>query len=195
MLLAWAACLGAAGCGDSTAPLSDPAAAKVDQRLLGVWRIKAEDGSVTYCHVGQAGEKLPGAMRIATVTHREDRIEPPTLLLAFVSRLGDKTYLNVADGKPERAERVAAEGWKTVDAYFILRYEMADDKLTIWTMDAGAKRQAVEGGKIKGTTERRQALLTDTTENLARFVAAAGDGLFRPEPARLERLEPARRVP
>ena len=56
------------------------------------------------------------------------------------------------------------------------------------------KKRAVEAGKIKGVIEKDQdgnprASFTDTTENLAKFVAEAGDGLFSTDMLRLERVK------
>ena len=63
-----------------------------------------------------------------------------------------------------------------------------------WGMDGDAKRQAIEGGKIKGVIEEREhhgsrIAFTDTTEDVARFVAGAGDGLFSKDVLRLERVK------
>jgi hypothetical protein len=68
------------------------------------------------------------------------------------------------------------------------------DALLLWGMDGDAKRQAIEGGKIKGVIEEREhhgsrVEFTDTTENVARFVAGAGDGLFSKDVLRLERVK------
>jgi hypothetical protein len=70
-----------------------------------------------------------------------------------------------------------------------LRYQVDGDKLSIWFMDANARKQAINDGKIKGVVEQNKSKFTDTTENLARFVAEAGDGLFSKKPLRLERVE------
>ncbi len=40
-------------------------------------------------------------------------------------------------------------------------------------MDADQKEEAIKSGKIKGTIEGDKVQITDSTENLARFVAAA----------------------
>ena len=62
-------------------------------------------------------------------------------------------------------------------------------------MDTNVKERAIKSGKIKGLVEENKntwitaVRFTDTPENLARFVAAAGDSLFVKEPLRLEKVE------
>ena len=66
--------------------------------------------------------------------------------------------------------------------------------LTIQLIDQEAKKRAVEAGKIKGMSEKdrdgnTRVHFTDTTENLAKFVAEAGDDLFSKDMLRLERVK------
>jgi acylphosphatase len=81
-----------------------------------------------------------------------------------------------------------------VDAYLILRYEIKGDVLTLHVMDGDARKRAIEAGKVKGVVEKDphgniRAYFTDTSENLARFVASAGDDLFVKDALRLERVK------
>jgi hypothetical protein len=55
-------------------------------------------------------------------------------------------------------------------------------------------RLAASGARFKGLIEAQKnrpetIVITDTTENLARFIADAGDGLFSKEVVRLERVK------
>jgi hypothetical protein len=192
------ACLLWAGC-DSKSPLSEPSQSKPDPRLAGVWRVKADDGSVTYDHVGQAGNKLPeSVMLVVSVEHKKQgRLRNPALMLMFPTVLGNTAYLNVGLGlSPEQIEQLEQNGWKTgtVELYSILKYRVEGDTLLLWQMAEDAKKQAIISGKIKGQVPGKDekggmSCFTDTTENLARFVAAAGDSLFEKEPKRLERVK------
>jgi len=183
-----------AGCDGSKTPVSNPEDAKPDARLAGVWRFRGEDGQVSYHHIGQASEKLPAAtLRVVSITHKEGRVEPPSEALMFPTSLGGNTYLNVIRGKEEQAKALEEKGWKAVDSYFICKYQVDGDKLLIWFMDRDAKKRAIETGRIKGVIEKRKfattVKFTDTTENLARFVAQESDSLFSKEPIRLERVK------
>ena len=79
------------------------------------------------------------------------------------------------------------KGWNSeaVGGFFIFKYKIEGDTLLLWQMDDDAKRKAIQGGKIKG----EGIGFTDTTENVARFVASAGDSLFKEEVIRLERVK------
>jgi hypothetical protein len=62
--------------------------------------------------------------------------------------------------------------------------------LFAWPMNNETKKKAIKAGTIKGeiTSDGAPAKFTDTTQNLARFVAAAGEDLFSNEPLRFERV-------
>jgi hypothetical protein len=195
VLLAAVLCLLASGCDDSKNPLSDPQKSKADGRLVGVWQERSDDGEVRYYHIGHAGKGFPNSvMRVVEITHNKGKVEPPEEYLAFPTVLGDKTYLNmVLDEK--QVKRLGEKGWKAevVDSYTFLKYQADGDKLVVWAMDEEAKERAIKGGKVKGVIVDRgnfkTTKFTDTTENVARFVAEAGDSLLSKEPFRFERVE------
>jgi len=189
-----AACLCASGCDDSKNPLSDPQTAKPDERLIGVWRGPDGDGDVYY-HIGHAGEKFPASvMRIVEIRHDKGNMEPPEEYLAFPTAIKGKTYLNlVHGGDTNMVKRLDEKGWKAVDVdcYTFLKYELDGDTLVMWIIGEQAKQESIEGGKINGVTKPNEiSKFTDTTDNLAHFVAEAGDSLWNTEePCRLERLD------
>ena len=67
--------------------------------------------------------------------------------------------------------------------------------MTIRGIDREAKERAIEAGKVKGVIEKKGRLginkvaFTDTTENLAKFVAENSDDLFSKDVVRLERVK------
>jgi hypothetical protein len=88
------------------------------------------------------------------------------------------------------------KGWtpETVNTYWIYRYQVTGDVLTMQGIDGDAKRRAVKVGKIKGAIGKDKdgndwVLFTDTTENLVKFVGEAGDDLFSKNVVRLERVK------
>ena len=192
-----AACLLFTSCADSTVPLSDPGKSKADERLAGVWRVRNDDGSVNDYRFAPAGDKLPASVMRVTGSSRKpdgttEQIEP---LLLFPTTLGDKTYLNVTDGTEPKVN-LLEKGWtaETVNTYLILRYQVTGDTLAIQWMDGDAKKRAVEAGKIKGKIKKDQdgnvrVHFTDTTENLTKFITAAGDDLFSKDVLKLERVK------
>jgi len=199
-LLAVAACLPLAGC-DSKNPLSDPAQSKPDPRLAGVWRWKDPSGVVEYYHVGRAGGKLPDSVtQLIGVTHHGDgHLTGSAVVLMFPAVLGNTAFLNVgmegSNHQQGAVDRLKREGWTpgVLESYSIFKYRVEGDAILLWQMTAVAMKQAVTSGKIKGSLAEQGKIgvsrFTDTTENVARFVAAAGDSLFEKEPKRLERVK------
>lgn len=199
MLLSMAAtCVLFTSCFDSKVPLSDPGKSKPDERLAGNWQVRNDDGSVNDYRFAPAGGKLPASVMRVTGSSRKpdgttEKVEP---LLLFPTTIGEKLYLNVCDGKEPQVKLLEEKGWTagTVGDYSIFRYRVTAETLTVQWMDGDAKRRAVEAGKIKGQIEKDQdgtarAHFTDTAENLAKFVAGAGDGLFSKDVLKLERVK------
>jgi len=189
------ACFIASGCDDSEKPLSDPKTSKADERLIGVWRESA-GSTEDYYHVGRAGKSFPvSMMRIVNVRHGNGEVDPPGEYLAFPTVLQGKNYLNMVID-PKQVKYLDENGWKpeAVECYTFLKYEVQGDRLTVWLVDEQANERAVKGGKIKGMIGKNVAQFTDTTENVARFVAEAGDSLLNTkEPGRFERVTVAKK--
>jgi hypothetical protein len=89
--------------------------------------------------------------------------------------------------KPD--ERLTGLWWFRGDNGEMNYYHIGHTGATIPWMDSDAKKRAVEAGKIKGVIEKDQGHFTDTSENLAKFVAEAGDTLFSKDVLRLERVK------
>lgn len=193
LALVLAACLLASGCDDSVNPLSDPDTSKVDERLIGLWRESTAEGDDFY-HVGRAGEGFPkGMLRIVTTSHQKGTVTMGEDYLAFATVLGEKTFLNVIGGdQDECVRKLNRKGWlpPLVDGYTLMRYAFDGEKLTLWGVDERAKETAIQSRKIKGLLKNdAPAKITDTTENLARFVVEAGERFFdRTEVSRLTRV-------
>ena len=136
-------------------------------------------------------------MRIVTVNHCKGYVAPAAgEVFAFATAIGGKNYLNVVMLDKEAVQRLDENGGKladSVDGYKLLKYQIDGDKLLIWQMDEGAEAQAIKAGKVKGVKgdgPENPAKITDSTENVARFVAAAGDSLWqKKEMMRLERIK------
>ena len=198
LLAVVAVCQCFAGC-QSENPLSDPQKSKADERLVGVWRDRSGDAD-SYYHVGCAGDKFPACMmRVVLVVHaKKGLVQPPGEFLIFPTVLRDKTYLNVARGKndalisnllKEHGYAVEAVG----DGYTFYKYVFDGDKLLVYGIDEKAQQKAIESGKVKGTVTRSEKTvnckLSDTSEDLARFVKEAGDDLFSTKVMQLERVK------
>jgi hypothetical protein len=64
-----------------------------------------------------------------------------------------------------------------------------------WLTDREAKEKAIKAGKIKGVIEpKKPPVFTVSTEEVARFVAGAGDSLFNTKDSvQFERVDPGKK--
>ena len=88
------------------------------------------------------------------------------------------------------------QGWTpdTVTAYLIFRYRVTGDTLTVqwldWRNEAASRRGRQDQGQDrKGPRREHPGHFTDTTENVAKFVAATGDDPFSQDVLKLERVK------
>lgn len=180
------------GCDDSKVPLSDPRTAQADDRLLGLWKVRDEHGDVSeYYHVGNVPEAPEGLLRVVGVSHSKSGKIDVEDYLVFTTKLGDKTYLNVTGGGRDGIKQLKENGWQPADdaVFFLFRYQVDGDTITVAGVDEQAKKTAIESGRIKGEIGAQSSRFTDTTENLAHFIQSAGDSLFSKEPGRLDRVK------
>ena len=183
--LAWLA-----GCVESEQPLSDPETAQMDQRLFGLWQRRDPDGAVEYLHIGgeyrlplvvNRAQPEPGLMQYTAVRHEPNNraAEAPSGTRFFVTRIGDDDYGNWVFPQEEK------DRGKPVH-YTFYKYRVKPDALEIWDMDRHATAAAIEAGKLKGVVRRKaqvnptdaveydELLITDTSTNIASFLAAGG---------------------
>jgi len=174
-----------AGCTlDSASPLGDPDKAKVDERVLGKWRIMNKEALV---HSLRA-EKLSAAGYPAgtlKLTLGHGGPESENHLLAFCTELKGRTYVHLCGTMVAVSEPLPA--WDKVRGTLsILKYAVAGEMLTLYQLNASPLDMAVAKGELKGELRNPggkfnigpEYRVTDTTANLAQFVADADEKLF-----------------
>jgi hypothetical protein len=162
---------------ESKRPLSDALKAEVDAGPVGTWRTII-DGKQYFLHAGTGNIVGKSNWMELVLVHAGEK---PSFYLhhkiGFVSRIGDQRFFNQASlpvlitqlrgSKPE-------ELTSSVDRYDILKYDVTEEYLDVWSANQKFVRAAIETGKIKGTG----ATIDDTTENLTRFIKSSGDKLW-----------------
>jgi hypothetical protein len=187
------------GCDDSENPLSKPSESKPDDQLIGTWREVREKGGAFY-HVGRLGGKSPESVMRMIIVNRPGEageIRPPSQGAVFPTTINGNNYLNIFGVSPEMAEAIRGDGWKdgAVTSYFLMKYEVQPDgkSLLLWPMSDSAKREFIKDGRIKGQIKQAghnsSTRLTDTTENVARLVAAEADKLYSGKPIEFRRVD------
>lgn len=150
-------------------PLSDPASAKIDTRLSGLWSGNIGE-SFVFAHFLPKGD---GEMEIVTVAREKDESAHWSVFSMFPSRVAGNDYMNVKllvdDGRPQDQD----------DQGFVLcRYEVdGDGGLTVWRIDEAAAIADIEQGKVGGKVRRGKwttnVRITAPTAELGPYVAAA----------------------
>jgi hypothetical protein len=155
-------------CIESTNPASSPDTASVDKRLIGFW--VDTDNKQHWIAIGKNNlPKTPkGVMTGVSAELTKDGAFDGGPITFFVTKLGSNTYANVPQAQNGE---MMLEG---VKSYSIIKYTVTDDVLTMILADDRFVKKEVEAGRIKGMS----ATITDSTENLATWIAVNDERLF-----------------
>lgn len=152
---------------ESVHPLSDPAQAKVDVRLVGLWSARKDDGDAFLHFITRSD----GWTEIVMVSYRNGREAGDwSVFRMFPSRIDGRDYMNVRF-IAEAAERANSEN------FVLARYHLSrDDALSIWSISESAGHTAIKAG-LEGSV--RKALFGDDilfeakSEDLAEFLRSS----------------------
>ncbi len=204
LLILATACLLLTGCfPESIYPLSTPATSAIDPRFEGVYQEvrkdkDAKDGSgFWHFHYRGASDTAKGVRRSTTQLEIVGLSHDPKGGLevgrykALATKIAGHDYLSFVGLPPDGAK-------KSPLTYSFARYEVTwRGDLRIWLANESAFVAAVKAGKLRGKVTSSKfgdsVTLTDTTANLAAFIAA-GDAsqLFETEPMSFRRLSGAK---
>lgn len=174
-LLLASACVFIAGCyPESVNPLSAPAASLFDDRLPGVYEQREADEK-TFWHLryralpvkgGAEDEPIP-KLEVVRISHlKNNRGLETNRFDVLATRIGKKNYFSFVE--------LQDGGGKTPVTYGLARYEVNWlGEVRVWMASKTAFAEAVKSGQLKGKISGDSVALTDSTESLAAFVAAA----------------------
>lgn len=174
-----------ASCIESSNPISDPAKSIPDKKLIGAWQAKSENGDLSFVHFGlpqgKLGEHFVYSMQI---NHDKDHglsTKGNEWRLVFISKLGKHSYFNSVVMTPEEIKNFEAGGWKPrkETKFDIFRYELSGNTMKLLVPDQDALKKAVAEKKLKAESQQfGQVRITDTSENLAKFLESEAKVLF-----------------
>ena len=149
---------------ESVHPLSDPAQAKVDVRLAGLWLARKDNEDALIHFIPRSD----GWTEIVMVSYRNGREAGDwSVFRMFPSRIDGRDYMNVRF-IAEAAERANSEN------FVLARYHLSrDDVLSIWSMSGPAGRSAIEAGlegSIRKSAFGDDILIEAKSEDLAEFL-------------------------
>ncbi len=200
--LAWAACLLiACGCiPESQQPLSDPATAQRDDRLIGLWEQTLPNGDRQYYHVGAepekpldptAGQVEPGLMRFWLIGHNfsTKQVTKPFGMRFFVSHIGSDDYLNLVLPLDDPAESPSQPARAQTHTYWLLRYRVSGDQLELWGIPLDVAAAEVDSGRLAGEVVRedgkvQSVTFREPTEKLVAYLQGGGNRTLFPDSSR-----------
>lgn len=162
----------------SKQPLGDFKQAVVDKHLLGTWVLVDDDKEVHYFHIGRpkANQAPKGFVQVLEARFRSDQALIETDAIGFSITVGDCRYLNLSliVDKDRRFDPTtpAPLGW------LFLKYQIDGDRVEVWAADPRFVKREIKAGKIAGPINWGGATLTDSSENLAKWVAANDAKIF-----------------
>lgn len=194
MCAAFATCVSLCGCIESENPLSDPHEAVTDAKLLGSWRQSDQEGHyLHFLRIGldrrEAGRTRVAWTRVVNIEHSMSGDDNVSAVFCFPTKIGESRYLNLLLIEPQSDadhlafykaiydDKLDAEKMlELVSGYWIVKYEVSDDELKLYAADNKVIKKAIADGAIKGQRNK----VSDTTDNVVRYLASAGDVAFPP---------------
>jgi hypothetical protein len=181
-----------ASCVQLSGPLSDPDKAKPDRELLGVWRNSDNAPGYSFLFVGSSGDRHqpPGIVEVIQVeSNRHDNIMARQPLLFFTTAIGKSKYANIkyADFVPaaDRA-KLPTRAKRYANGYALIKYQVEQDRLSVWLPDSEEAVALVQTGKLKGSVEdggllKLKLATIDDSPGLSRFLGDGGDKVLFPD--------------
>ena len=138
-------------------PLSDSARDKPDERLLGKWinRDEKDKGGFVQFATGANGE-----INVSFLGGKSEEKNP--LFTARTTTIGNYHYISLNPTNEDRDK-----------GYLLARYEMKDDKMSVWMLDSDKVKTAIAQKKLKGKVGQGPAptiTITDTSNNVRAFL-------------------------
>jgi len=175
----------------SANPLSDRNKAKVDENAIGGWVGKLSESTNIDIEIarhplaGKGDPKFPSGMMVVKVkdSHPDNkRREVPF----FVTVIGKEHYYNLALKDRPRSKEPLPKGMEEDPDYGIGKYEVKDGTLTVFhpIEPVDVIKKGLLKGEVRhgGPVGQEMGILTDTTENLANFIADGNSkSLFKNE--------------
>jgi hypothetical protein len=180
-------------------PISSPDAAQIDPLLLGDWHAE-DDGAKQYVRITATDAHW---MHLECFPHRNPtKVDPddlPDSYDLFPTVIGKHTFLNVRTVEKD-------DHGRPTKGYRLYRYKVHGRKLQMWLLSQDYLADAIRAGKIKGVIheDKKTAgsshthpdidiMLTDTSENIAKFIASSDlDDLFSEKMETLYRVKTTR---
>jgi len=172
------------GCVVLNESLSNPAEAKLDERLISAWKLQDEKfkDHTTIVFIGKADVRQapPGIMKALSVDNDEKKQVRVSTLFFFPTFLGNDSYANFLldesqlDGEKEKTWPKNPVGWS------LAKYSVEGDQLTLWFVDPKPAEIVVTKGEVRGIVEEKglfkiKSITFPDSKELSRFLMNGGE--------------------
>lgn len=140
-------------------PLGDKATAIIDPNLSGIWYAKDKDnpGTESYIAISQDPDGILDA-----ITFSNSEVITDATYRGYISKIGKDHYMNLQSVK----DRAVSGDY--IPVYYTIKQ---NGELVISFFDEKFFGKAIKNGSLKGTVKKTEGpILTDSTENIARFI-------------------------
>ena len=164
-------------CVESEHPLVDPEKCKIDERLVGTWKmIKPEGDKDVVIRKPLAKEIKNCPEGLLVVTKNDDAAWPSYW---FVAKIGKDDYIQrLSSFLTNDKHQLAEWNQKEIGAYEFAKYTVVGGRLTLLVTDHQAATSAVQAGKLEGMIGSgmgRKVYLSESTEGLRKYLEAGGN--------------------
>ena len=140
-----------------TNPLSDSARDKPDERLLGKWINKDEKEKGVFVQFDTGANR---EFNVSFLGGKSEEKNP--VFTALTTTIGGHYYMTLNPTDEDRDK-----------GYFLARYEMKGDEMTVWLLDSDKVRAAIGQKKLKGEVGQGAApkiTITDAADKVRSFL-------------------------
>lgn len=201
-LLVASACAALASCIPAKEALSDATKAEPDKGLIGTW-VREDDEGTRVLMIGRhevlaegADTPVPrGLMAFERTIQRKDgRLSRDLDGVFFVSRIKGENYANTfGNNVVQEAQKQGSWSYPADMAFFLVRYRVEKDTLTIFYPEKDRVKAAINKGTIKGTVKGDDVEMDGGTALAEYLGKEGGKSLFPDESA--EKWQRAKVVP
>jgi len=157
-------------------PPGDPQQAKVDERIIGVWRGTIQEKTY-YLHVGTGNLTEANWMEVALILQGKDKSFYVHHKIGFPSSIGDTDFFHIANTArlvSQLRGSTKEQLLSSVSRYDSFKYDVTEEYLDVFPANQEFLKDTIKAGKIKG----KDATIDDTPENLRHFIESSRAKLF-----------------
>lgn len=179
-------CLALASCIESDNPISSLEGAQPDPKLYGIWMTKDNDELNYYCvsKYPKCEDVPEGLMRLVCFRVQNGEVDADDSP-AFVTRIGEMSYLQLINAADASCYK---HGKSKVRSYTLFKYRVAENTCELFGCDEKFLEDQIKQKHIQGQSTNLGSRLSDSTENLRKWLVENDAKIFKAPGMALTRM-------